>query len=131
MENLAHQSGLYRRLEIYASRNFTGGGWKAAPVNGFQLSACFRRMPGQRYGVAFGGAMPLGSNSHICPQERVRRVLFLSLGAQRSSSVVLASAAKQSRRPCGRRRNSTRLPRRLRLLAMTCVIPRVLHSVVV
>jgi hypothetical protein len=32
---------------------------------------------------------------------------------------VLVSAAKQSRRPCERRRNTTRLPRRLRLLAMT------------
>jgi hypothetical protein len=49
-------------------------------------------MPGQRYGVAFGGAMPLGSNSHICPQERVRRVVFLSLRAQRSNLVVLVTA---------------------------------------
>jgi hypothetical protein len=32
---------------------------------------------------------------------------------------VIASAAKQSRCPCERRRDTTRLPRRLRLLAMT------------
>ncbi len=43
----------------------------------------------------------------------------LSLRAQRSNPVVLASAAKQPRRPCDRRRNTTRLPRRLRILSMT------------
>ena len=107
------------RLEPCTNRAFAGGGWKATPVKGFQPSACLRRMPDQRYGVALVGAMPSGSNSHIYPQERVRRVIFLSLRAQ------------QSRRPCEHRRNTTRLPRRLRLLAMTCVIARVLHSVVV
>jgi hypothetical protein len=49
-------------------------------------------MPGQHYGVALGGTMPFGSNSHICPQERVRRVVFLSLRAQRSNLVVLVTA---------------------------------------
>jgi len=48
-------------------------------------------MPDQRYGVALVGAMPSGSNSHIYPQERVRRVIFLSLRAQRSNLVALVT----------------------------------------
>ena len=68
------------RLETRTSRAFTGGGWKAVPtsrvftggckalpVKGFQLSAYFRCVPSQRYGMALGGALPFGSNSPICP----------------------------------------------------------------
>ncbi len=96
-----HQSGFYRRrLESRASKRFPAVGM-------------FETRAEPELCVAFGDAMPFGSNSHICPQERVRRVIFLSLRAQ------------QSRRPCDRRRNTTRLPRRLRLLAMTspCYTP--------
>ena len=52
-----------------------------------------------------------------------RRVSVIASAAKQSHRLsVIASAAKQSRRPCDVHRNATRLPRRLRLLAMTTKI---------